>query len=155
MHIKLKHPSVTYNENYQQQARNAAMLAEKYAQEEDDELSDEDIPVVQTRESFMEPPQKRLTRCTSGPFALPSAVPQQSVMFSQPVMSQGFFSFEQGMKRKGSESSFLVADKEFQQPQPIGGQAFLEMGKKQVEIGSNLSHTNSRNHPMQINFICK
>jgi hypothetical protein len=45
MHIKLKHPSVTYNETYQQQARRAAAIIGSQKME-DDEDSYEDIPQV-------------------------------------------------------------------------------------------------------------
>jgi hypothetical protein len=41
MHIKLKHPSVTYNENYQQQARRAAAIIGSQKLEEDEESYEE------------------------------------------------------------------------------------------------------------------
>jgi len=45
MHIKLKHPSVTYNETYQQQARRAAAIIGSQKLEEDEESYEESGPL--------------------------------------------------------------------------------------------------------------
>jgi len=46
MHIKLKHPSVTYNENYQQQARRAAAIIGSQKLEDDEESYEDIVPQV-------------------------------------------------------------------------------------------------------------
>jgi len=47
MHIKLKHPSVTYNEAYQQQARRAAAILNKEEEKFEDEDDDYDEPLAE------------------------------------------------------------------------------------------------------------
>jgi len=81
MHIKLKHPSVTYNENYQQQARNAAIIEQNLeALENEDGEDSEDEELLQTHHQTQ---QLFLPVAVSSPPAL-VIVPQPQSLPPQP-----------------------------------------------------------------------
>jgi hypothetical protein len=158
MHIKLKHPSVTYNENYQQQARTAAMLSEKML-EEDDEVSEEEQPPLTAPQSQtpFSVPKRLFSRPAPGTYAHPPADPpmfyhQQGVKRSY---SQDFEEFQPTQTEAAIYSPVVL-------PQPSSLSSSQPL---QCDLGRRTSMTSSlvgleplprvEFHPMQINFLCK
>jgi len=160
MHIKLKHPSVTYNENYQLQARNAAMVSESMLEEFDDEVSEEEQPQSQ-------PLMKRqLTRSNS--------LPATNLMpFSHPQVTDPPLLCHQGVKRKFTQEypdkefhpfpeNMFISPKVTSVPQPFMSQqkpSPIVMDHPLCDFGRRTSLVEPlprvELRPMQINFICK
>jgi len=152
MHIKLKHPSVTYNESYQQQARNAAMLSEKMLEDEEEEGSDEEIPI-----HALVPAQIAAAAAAAATakdpkrmFMRPAATPVQPV--TDPV-----FVYQQGVKRTFSQDieefhTDNIPLSWLPRPPPPS-QPLCDLRRTSSSMFDPLPRVEF--HPMQINFLCK
>jgi len=174
MHIKLKHPSVTYNENYQQQARTAAIISQNLDEAEgiEDELSEDEQPPQPVA------PKKQLLTVQPVNFSDPYPSSKSSTSSNKSIMSVqklthptpgpvilcgGPFSSSSG-KRTVTTSDFSsnpnnCSSIDSQSPNS-------EQQQQQQQQSMDLFSCVSRRHltarpkggefnPMQINFICK